>query len=425
MTSEVRSINCPACGAGQTILGGGRVETHVCPYCGSALDALRDFAILARHDRRKRADTPLQLGAQGTIRGVGFTVIGIAGWREEYRGQVWAWTDHQVYSPTHGYGWITREDTGHWTFTRKLRKYPRHWVTPTSVETSESRPYLWIDGERLAYYETSTARIDSLEGAFNWQPKVGETAQMVTFVGEGRMITLSGTTDEREVEETRLLTPDEQASFGIDARPKGRHPLAIEPRWRHHEFVVAVSAIFIVLTLFASILQDGSGGKQLANTGEMPTSALPIQIDFDTEPWMRLAKLQLRSDVNDGWAYFDIELENDEGDTILGGGRELSYYSGVDNEGAWTEGSRNGSLVFPVEGHTHYTMTIEMPEYGSGETGTLQTNHIFRARVVGLSFSWLPLAATVGVFALFLAATLGWELRRRRRMLAGSDWTED
>ena len=37
---HLKSIDCTACGAGLDILGGGRVTVHICPYCGTALDAL-------------------------------------------------------------------------------------------------------------------------------------------------------------------------------------------------------------------------------------------------------------------------------------------------------------------------------------------------------------------------------------------------
>lgn len=40
LAPELKSINCTACGARLDVLGGGRVTTHVCASCGSALDTL-------------------------------------------------------------------------------------------------------------------------------------------------------------------------------------------------------------------------------------------------------------------------------------------------------------------------------------------------------------------------------------------------
>ena len=428
MTAEIRAINCPTCGAGQTVPGGGRIRTHVCPYCGSALDALDDFRLLARYDRMSRPAGAMDLGRTGRIRGVEFTVIGIAGWVERHGGRSWRWTDHQVFSPTHGYGWITREDTGHWTFTRKLRAYPRQWLSPTAVEMAETRPRLWVDGQRMAYYETSLARIDFLEGAFNWLPEIGTQVQSVTLVGIGRMVTLTGfdARTEREIEQTRLLDPDERESFGLgEERPRGRHPLQAGRTWRHHDFVMGMSAAFLVLALVTGIIARGAGADALASTGPVAVQDLPVTLEFDAPARARLFRLQLDTDLSNGWAYFNVGLEHVASGDELEAGRDMAFYWGRDADGRWSEGSNTGRLVFPAGAPGPYRMTIDMPEYGSGETGNERTNTVVEARVIGLRFSWRPLLAAAGVFALMAGATFLRETWRHQRLLTGSDWTED
>lgn len=429
MTAAPRAINCPACGAGQTIPGGGRIATHVCPYCGSALDAHDDFKVLARYADLKRPDTPLRLGDTGRIRGVEFTVIGIAGWVEEWGRSRWSWTDHQIFSPTHGYAWLTREYGGRWTFTRKLRQYPRHWLTPTRVETSENRPHLWLGNERLAYYETSTARIDYLEGAFNWQPRIRDTATTITLLGDDRMIGLSGfgQSDEHEVEETRLLNADERESFGLEptAGDNCPHPLSIARQWVHHKFVLITSAVFIGLSALAGAWVHGYGGHVLVNTGRVPLLDLPADYTFDAPDYARLIKAQIYTDVSNGWAYFDIGLENDDSDLILDGGREISYYSGYDSDGRWTEGSTRASLTFAIPGPDSYTLSIDMPEYGSGISGSDRTNSVVQTIVTAHRFSWRPLMATALIFAAILGATVFAEWLRQKARFSGSDWSDE
>ncbi len=429
MTAAPRAINCTTCGAGQTIPGGGRIATHVCPYCGSALDAHDDFKVLARYTDLKRPDTPLTLGDTGQIRGVAFTVIGIAGWVEEWGSSRWTWTDHQIFSPTHGYGWLTREYGGRWTFTRKLRQYPRHWLKPTAVERAESRPHLWLGNERLAYFETSTARIDYLEGAFNWQPRIGDTTTVITLLGGDRMISLSGfgKRDEHEVEETRLLSAAERESFGLDptAGDNCPHPLTIAGQWVHHQFVVATCVVFIGLSGLVGAVTNGVGGHVLVDTGRLKVTDLPAEFTFDAPDYARLIKAQVYTDVSNGWAYFDIGLENDEGDLILEGGREVSFYTGYDSDGRWSEGSTRGSLTFEVPGPDSYTLSIEMPEFGSGTGGLDRTNSVFEARITAHRFSWRPFGATAAIFAALLGLTLFWEWTRTKRRFAGSDWTDE
>ena len=45
---ELKSVDCTSCGAGLDILGGGRVTTHICPYCGSELDAQDSYKVLRK-----------------------------------------------------------------------------------------------------------------------------------------------------------------------------------------------------------------------------------------------------------------------------------------------------------------------------------------------------------------------------------------
>ncbi len=40
--ADVHKLNCTECGAGLDVLGGGRVKSHICSYCGAELDAQDD-----------------------------------------------------------------------------------------------------------------------------------------------------------------------------------------------------------------------------------------------------------------------------------------------------------------------------------------------------------------------------------------------
>ena len=93
------SINCTQCGAGLDVLGGGRVVTHVCPYCGSELDAQHDYAVLRRFADMPRPESPFRLGMTGQVWGVDWTVIGTLGMRETWAGKTWEWAEHQLFSP--------------------------------------------------------------------------------------------------------------------------------------------------------------------------------------------------------------------------------------------------------------------------------------------------------------------------------------
>ena len=75
---QVKSLNCPGCGASLTVRSFGNAITVICSSCHSVLDAqdprlkiLQTFRVAANED------PPLiPLGARGSMRGVVYEVIG-------------------------------------------------------------------------------------------------------------------------------------------------------------------------------------------------------------------------------------------------------------------------------------------------------------------------------------------------------------
>ena len=51
--------------------------------------------------------------------------------------------------------------------------------------------------------------------------------------------------------------------------------------------------------------------------------------------------IRSQANVNNSWVYLDLALVNTATGTVHKVGREVSYYSGYDSDGSWSEGSRN------------------------------------------------------------------------------------
>ena len=69
MRTAPDSINCTQCGAGLTVLGGGRVRTHVCSYCGAQLDVQDGFRVIAQFIDMERPKSPFDIGMEGELWG--------------------------------------------------------------------------------------------------------------------------------------------------------------------------------------------------------------------------------------------------------------------------------------------------------------------------------------------------------------------
>ena len=67
-------------------MGGGRVTHHICPYCGTELDANDNYKALRTFSDMERPTTPFRIGMTGQLYGVDYTIIGSLGLKE-----TWGW----------------------------------------------------------------------------------------------------------------------------------------------------------------------------------------------------------------------------------------------------------------------------------------------------------------------------------------------
>jgi len=424
---ELRAINCTACGAGLDVRGGGRVLAHICPYCGTELAANDNYRALSKWQNLKRPTSPLKIGMTGPVRGVTFTVIGTLEMEERWGSQVWTWVDHQIYSPTHGYAWLTWED-GHLVLTRKYRGGTEPgWISSDTVERADHRPSVRADGRRFRYYETSTARITFAEGEFNWRPRMGDRFTTVSLLGEEAMLGFTDSPTEREVEITTWPPQAETlAAWGAEPQPKSpvRHP--IRPAWRLREqgFMLTAGGIAAVICLVMGMVFSLDNGRVVLDERSLAIGALPAEIGFELTDTERLAIIFLGGDVSNSWAFIEAALTGPEGETIFEVGREVGYYHGRDSDGTWTEGSRDATLRFHPPQPGAYTLEIDVSEAGVwNRSGSPLSTVTVSARESASSGFWFFAAAGLMLLPGMLAA-IGHAISSSRRW-SGSDWVDE
>ncbi len=422
MTGTVKSIDCTNCGAGLDVLGGGRVVVKVCSYCGAALDASDAYRVIEVYDKVKRPPSPFSLGQTGTIDGVEFTIIGTISKSERDGGDFWNWVDHMLYSPTHGYGWLTVED-GHLLFTRKVRDWPLGgFVTSHRVEMSEVPPSSTWRGQRYKYFATSEWRTDFVEGEFNWRPKRGARGTTVTMMPGGaasNMLAFVQGPEEREVEVTRYC-PEAAEAFGI-APPQriGTHPLqpfeAMEGSWFYKAFFGGMAGLAAVLALVSLLVQPAP-----VTLYDGPGNAVPEVMTFDVDRVDRPVTLNFRHAISNAWSELGITVIAPDGTPVADTFRSVSFYSGRDSEGTWTEGSRSTALGFrpPQTGTFQVQIEVEGESRGARREPLRVMAQTGRTNPV-----WAALAALGFGLAFVWVATQ----RFRHRLLRwhGSDWSED
>ncbi|MGF1553491.1 MAG: DUF4178 domain-containing protein [Paracoccaceae bacterium] len=424
--ARATSIDCTQCGAGLDLLGGGRVRALVCGFCGAELDARGDYAVLRRFLDLERPATPFALGARGEIAGVAVTVIGTIAKREHWKGRTWHWVEHQLYAPTHGYAWLTLED-GHLSFTRKIRELPRPaTLSAVRIETADKRPSVRLGGVRYDYYASGHPRITFVEGEFNFVPETGEAPRYVDLLGPEAMLTIVNGANETEYELTTL--PDRAAllaSFGLTPadvpRPRGTHPLA---PYRAHPLAGFTRTLAFLAAAACGLLAlglDVASGRPVLEHGEVAAGA-PFEAGFRVGEGRGLVEVRLATDATNGWGFFEGEITDDEDAAVAAFGREIGYYTGVEDNERWSEGSREGRVRLDLP-PGDYTLSIEMTETGDWRGGR-PPGRLAVSVSEGVAFVlWLWFGA--GAFALAGLGLLAPRLLHRHRRWSGSDWSDD
>lgn len=369
MRGEVAAISCPSCGAGLMALGGGRVVLQVCAHCGAAMDAVDNYRLLKTFADRRRPDTPFQLGATGRIDGVDWTVIGILGWAETWRGESWNWTDHQLYSPTHGYAWLTLEN-GHLILTRAWRgRRGPNWITPQGVELAESPPTIRARDRTYTYYETSDARITYAEGEFSSVAMVGDRVQSLCFLSEDEMLTLTQSGAEREVElSTWPPQAETWASFSLTppGKPWRVHPLQPYRPWREERFLRTTGAVVACASLVLGLFLLGQGEKVQPVT-QPGSGRLAFEAEIPITQTRGLTQFVVQTDLYNAWSGIEVEVADPDDTPVFQIAREVGYYQGVEGGESWSEGDQTLSISFRPEVAGSYRFSLEVPEGGSGE----------------------------------------------------------
>ncbi len=424
LNADLKAINCTACGAGLDVLGGGRVTSHICSYCGTELDVLDDYKALRKFNDVARPNTLFPIGTTGHLRGADYTVIGLLEHVEKWQGRSWAWLDHQLYSPTHGYAWLTVEN-GHATFSRRYRRPV--WMSHRDVEISDHRPQLNEAGETFQYYETSTSTISYAEGEFTWSPQKGARTTTVSALSDTAMLSFSQTNQEREVSRTTYVPAAElAAAFGtdLDLSPAQTHPLQPFAGRENDGFLIKASALCAVICLCLATWIVSKPKHEVLAYQRLDISELPRSITLEIPEPDKRVQVSFNGNSSNSWTALGVHLEDPNGEDVFEVARTVEYYHGRDRDGSWSEGRNFARLSFIPKTVGAYVLTVAHEGTGTEGRSAKPTEYVGLTARMGSGVSGYLFG-----LAFAFAALMAWPIARRythkTRRWHGSDWSED
>ncbi|MDY7574907.1 DUF4178 domain-containing protein [Actimicrobium sp. CCI2.3] len=240
---KIDTLNCPSCGSSIRYLPG--VTAHIiCPSCQSQLDAASPKAqVLAAGDRLENVRTTLQLGAQATVSGVEFTLIGVMRRADD---EQTVWTEYLMHSPRSGFFWLIETSDG-WERANVKEKWP-NWTNGDTALLDK------VNYTKLYEYR---ATVSFAAGAFNWRVTAGDKTRVVEFENGQNKLTAEMTAQEMTWSHSSPVAADQiRAWFGKDIKADKADDGAPLKSGTTHKFmlwILALNAIPLLLNFWGTV----------------------------------------------------------------------------------------------------------------------------------------------------------------------------
>jgi hypothetical protein len=386
---KTKGLNCPSCGAALEIRGFEHTLTIVCGHCHSILDA-RDpnLQILQQFKAAQKYEPAIPLGTRGLVGGNPHEVIGFQRRTTVVEGTEYSWYEYLLFNPYHGYRYLTHYN-GHWNLVRTLRALPEQVA-------KFPKPTFRYQGERYLHFQTATASTTYVLGEFPWQVRVNDSISAMDAIHPPKMLSAETTENETtwslgqyvsgsQVWQMFKLAGSPPAAIGVfenQPSPYGQS----RKLWRT---CLALLLAVLFLDIFFSIF---SPKHTVFNSRYQFDPRSPGEHSFVTDAFEigghpSNVQVMLHTDLRNNWAYFNLALINDQTGHAYNFGHEVSYESGYDSDGHWTEGRPDDQVIVPSLPAGRYYLRVE-PEMDA-RAAPMQYALLVRTGVPAGTFYWI------------------------------------
>lgn len=360
---QVKSLNCPSCGATLTIRSFEHAVTVVCNSCHSILDAQDpQLKVLQQFNVEINEDPPLiPLGTRGKIRGTQYEVIGFQRRTIQVEGMPYSWHEYLLFNPFKGFRYLT-EYNGHWNDISILRSLP-------TVYAVGFPPTLIYLGETYRQFQTANAETSFVLGEFPWQVRVGESSTVTDYVSPPRMISKEETGKEvtwsmgeyvagRDIWKAFNLSGEPPTSVGVYENQPSPLSTDVTTVW-----TIAGGFLLLLLMLAIASYALSQSEQVFAHSYTFDTNshseASFVSDEFELKGRTSNVELTTNARVDNNWIYLNYALINENTGQAFDFGREVSYYHGYDEDGFWSEGKQEDSVTVPSVPPGHYYLRVE------------------------------------------------------------------
>ena len=357
---KTKSLHCPNCGGPVELRGFGHALTVVCQQCLTILDASTPELQIVQQVQEKYRITPkIPLGKRGKLAGAQWEAIGFQRRTVYDEGEAFSWDEYLLFNPYKGFRYVTEYD-GHWNFVVPLERQPVRRAVA-------GRGAVALDGRTFRHFSGAEAATTFVLGEFPWRVKVGEKVIADDFIDPPAV--LSSETTEDEITWSRgEYTPGAEIwkAFALEGGPPPARGVYLNQPSPYGKgglwgtfgwLLLMLIGLAIMFAMFSRRAVVFDQGYRFSTTDKSePSLVTPV---FNLEGHTAGLELTVTTNLANNWAYFNFALINDDTGTAYDFGREVSYYSGTDSDGSWSEGGSNATVYIPSVPPGRYYLRIE------------------------------------------------------------------
>jgi hypothetical protein len=353
--AKAAGFNCRNCGAAIELRAVNLTKSVACTSC-AAIQATDDpnILILQEAQARERRIPRIPLGTRGKLHGHEYEVIGYQYRYIVVEGEQYGWDEYLLYNREQGFRYLS-EYQGHWNDITTV------WSLPEQLTGSHpSARYL---GKTFKLFQTASATTDFVLGQFPWRVRAFDVAGVSDYVAPPLMLSAERTDEEttwsmgeyttgKRIWEAFALPGDPPPAVGVFANQPSPHKGKAAWYWM-------IFGMLALLAAVAAVIRGTSAAREQVFSGSYEYQATSTESSFVTPtftvPRESNLEVAISTNLSNNWLYFNLALINADTGDALDFGREVSYYTGTDSDGRWTEGNvRDKATLPPVAAGTYY-----------------------------------------------------------------------
>jgi uncharacterized Zn finger protein (UPF0148 family) len=364
-------LSCPHCGGPLELRAPDKTERVTCPNCNSLLDVNQGNLQFLKALEPPSFQPLIPLGTTGDVPEGKMTVIGAMQRSVTIEGVQYFWSEYLLYNPQIGFRWLVDSDD-HWNYVRA--------VPPGEI--TESNKYATYQGKHYRIFQDAEARVECVLGEFYWKVEAGEQVRGVDYVAPPYMLSKEESrvyiadpekaSGRRRVAGeinwslgTYVTVPQIEKAFSVQSLPRPSNIAPNQPykyKWIYKYWLLFIAVLFVVG--FASLVISGSSKEVFEQT--VTFQPLPNEDGtqvFFSPPFDLAGRRNIRvtgqSPVDNTWVYLEGDLINDQTGVVQSFPIDISYYHGVEDGEAWTEGAQDDSAFTSAMPAGRYVLRLE------------------------------------------------------------------